>query len=201
MTRRFKDVIQFRISLNEIEPEIWRRIRVPATYTFWDLHVAIQDAMGWLDYHLHAFRVKAPLTGATDTIGIPDPDGFEDDDTLRGWDIDLTDYLSPSNPRAEYEYDFGDSWEHTVLLEDVLPREKSAKYPVCIEGARACPPEDCGGPPGYWKFLRAIRDVTHKEHESMRIWAGKQFDPTLFEKDAIKFDDPEKRWKVAFENR
>ena len=116
---------QFRIALKEIEPAMWRRIQVPAEYSFWDLHVAVQDAMGWLDSHLHAFEMpdaKAPKQKAR--FGIPGElfDDYDDDETLSGWEYRIADCFTLANARAEYVYDFGDHWDHDIVLEDILPR-------------------------------------------------------------------------------
>ena len=194
-----RDTLQFRIGLTEIEPPIWRRIEVPASYSFWDLHVAIQDSLGWLDYHLHAFRTSNPKTGALDEIGIPDEDAFEGEPVcLPGWQIPATMYFQQPGDRAEYEYDFGDSWQHEVVLEAVRQREANTKYPRCLAGARACPPEDCGGPSGYAELLATIADPTHEEHESTLQWLGGRFDPEAFDARKVRFDNPKKRWRIAF---
>ena len=193
-------VYQFRLALVGIEPPIWRRIQVPDTYSFWDLHVALQDAMGWLDYHLHVFRVPGPGTGEVEQIGIPDDDPFEGDKpTLPGWEIPITRYFSRPGTTVPYEYDFGDGWEHELTLEAVLPRQAGRKYPVCIDGARACPPEDCGGVYGYENLLTVIQDPTNEEHESMLEWIGGGFDPDRFDPKRVLFDDPARRYKLAFE--
>ena len=141
---------QFKVTLMGIDPAVWRRIVVPADYSFWDLHVAIQDSMGWLDCHLHAFRLRNPDTGEAVEIGIPDDDPFDGQpQPLIGWDTPLVAYFRLPGDRADYEYDFGDGWEHEVLLEHITSRLPSGQYPVCLEGARACPPEDSGGVHGY----------------------------------------------------
>lgn len=144
-----RSTLQFKVTLAEVEPPVWRRIEVPASYTLWDLHVAIQAAMGWLDYHLHMFRLRSPVTGETDEIGIPDEDAFEGDPVcLAGWEVPVAAYFDAVGTRASYEYDFGDGWVHEVELEAVGRRQSKTKHPRCLGGRRACPPEDCGGPPG-----------------------------------------------------
>ena len=190
---------QFRVTLKGIEPEVWRRIVVPAKYSFWDLHVAIQDAMGWLDYHLHAFRIHNRDTGEADQIGIPG-DSFQDDDPfLPGWAIPIVQYFREPGDRADYEYDFGDGWEHEVVLEETAARSLRKRYPVCLTGARACPPEDCGGVHGYEEMLAVLRDPSHEEHESMVQWVGGKYDPAAFSPAKVRFDNPKKRWQNAFE--
>jgi hypothetical protein len=190
---------QFKVSLKEIEPTIWRRIEVPAIYSFWNLHVAIQDAMGWLDYHLHVFYVPNPETGVIAEIGIPDDEPFEDDlVSLPGWEIPLTEYFIKPGDRADYEYDFGDGWEHEIVLEKIQSRVPKAKYPRCLDGARACPPEDCGGIGGYESMLEVISDPSHEEYESTMTWLGRRYDPESFDPKKVKFDNPKKRWRIAF---
>jgi hypothetical protein len=196
-----RHTLQFKVQLRDIRPAIWRRIEVPAGYTFWDLHVAIQDAMGWLDYHLHIFRLRDPLTKEESQIGIPDPDPFVDEpDVLPGWEIPVIQYLKEAHDRAAYEYDFGDGWEHDLVLEAIGARQTNTKYPRCLAGARACPPEDCGGPGGYAELLKTIAKPTHPEYESMITWLGGPFDPEAFDPRGVKFDNPKRRWRVAFTN-
>ena len=192
-------VYQFKVGLLEIAPPIWRRIQVPETYSFWDLHVAIQDAMGWLDYHLHLFRIRKPGTGEVVQIGIPDDDPFEGDEPiLPGWEVPMARYFTRPGVVARYDYDFGDGWEHAITLEAILPRQKGKKYPLCLGGAQACPPEDCGGIGGYEDLLALIRDPSHEEHENMLQWLGGRFDPEKFDAKKVKFDNPAKRWQLAF---
>ncbi len=193
-------VCQFRITLRDIEPPVWREIEVPATYSLWDLHVAIQDAMGWKDCHLHAFRLHDPKTGVQVEVGIPDEDAFDDSEPLlAGWEHPLREFFVEPGTSAEYEYDFGDGWEHDVLFQAVVPRIKGRKYPRCIGGARACPPEDCGGTHGYANLLAVIFDPLHEEFESTMTWLGGAFDPERFEAAKVRFDNPRTRWKRAFQ--
>jgi hypothetical protein len=140
MSRKYEKVYQFKITLEGIRPPVWRRIQVPETYTFWDLHVAIQDSMGWTDTHLHHFEIENPLTGRREEIGIPDDD-FMELKIRPGWKRKIANYFSSQNDKAEYVYDYGDNWEHSILLEKTLPRKESIVYPVCNGGTRACPPE------------------------------------------------------------
>lgn len=196
-TRR--PILQFKVQLRDIKPAIWRRIEIPGSYTFWDLHVAIQDAMGWLDSHLHAFRIGDRRTGAEVEIGIPDPDGFEGDpERLPGWRVPVMEYLAEAGDRAQYDYDFGDGWEHDLLLEELTPRQAKTKYPRCLAGSRACPPEDCGGPGGYAQLLETLANPSDPEHESMLEWLGGPFDPEAFDPHEVRFDNPKKRWQIAF---
>lgn len=190
---------QFKVTLKGIEPPIWRRIVVPATYHFWELHVAIQDAMGWLDCHLHAFRLRNPDTDTIEEIGIPDDAPFEDDrPCLPGWEVPIAAYFRNPGDRSVYIYDFGDGWEHDLLLEEIIARQPKKKYPRCLDGARACPPEDCGGIRGYEDLMQILSDSSHEEYESTLQWLGGRYDPEAFDPKKVRFDDPKKRWKRAF---
>lgn len=192
--KTFSQVYQFKITLQNIKPPIWRRIQVPEIYTFWDLHVAIQDAMGWSGYHLHEFEIVNPLTGLKVNIGgIPDEEFGRK--ILPGWRQKISNYFSMENRSADYMYDLGDNWGHKIQLEKMLPCDKNIKYPVCTAGERACPPEDCGGVWGYEELLEAIMDPKHQRHEEMLEWAGGEFDPEHFDPKEINFD---KRRKIAF---
>ena len=196
-------IYQFKIELAEIEPTIWRVIQVPSKYTFWDLHVAIQDAMGWLDYHLHVFRMKMPHKKSYTEIGIPHED-FDDDKILPGWQIFIADYFTEPGKSAIYDYDFGDSWSHYVLLEGILLKEKGVKYPICIQGERACPVEDCGGVPGYYNMVEILANPKHPEYMEYIEWLKGHainyfpYDPSNFDPGKVHFWNPKKRFEMAF---
>jgi len=195
---RIKQVFQFKVSLLGIRPEIWRRIQVPETYSFWDLHVAIQDAMGWMDYHLHEFKILNQKIGEKVSIGIPDPDMLDDIEMLPCWELAISDYFSMENPQSDYEYDFGDGWQHVVQLEEIIPEDPKIAYPICIAGEQACPPEDCGGDWGYQNLLKILSNPADEEYESMLTWVGGKYDPDHFDPAEITFDDPRERWEIAF---
>ena len=196
MKRKFDRVYQYKITVRGIKPPIWRRIQVPETYMFGDLHVAIQNSMGWVDYHLHEFEIVDPSTGLMVNIGPPDDDGFHE--VLPEWKQKVAYYFSMKNRSADYVYDFGDNWEHKLQLEKILPREKTINYPICIKGKRACPPEDCGGVWGYEELLEIIENPDHEEYEGMLEWLGGGFDPEEFDPNEVSFGDPDKRRKNAF---
>ena len=172
---------------------------MPDNYTFWDLHVAIQDVMGWWDAHLHAFRMLNPEKGIEEEIGIPDED-FADPEhmILAGWKQKVSKYFSAQNDKALYIYDFGDYWEHELKLEKIIARDKQKDYPVCVAGRRACPPEDCGGPPGYADVVEVLSDPEHDAYESILEWVGGKFDPEHFKVIEVDFDDPKSRWDFNF---
>ena len=195
-------VLQFRVSLLGISPEIWRRIIVPTTYSFWDLHVAIQDAMGWLDYHLHQFELEGAGRRHS-LVGIP---GEVSDQGVRpGWEVGLSEFFSRPGQVAIYRYDFGDGWRHQVLLEGIVLGDPGAGYPVCTDGRRGCPPEDCGGEAGYEELLQALANPRHKRHREFILWLKGHaknyypFDPETFDPKAVRFANPGQRLQQAFE--
>ena len=192
-------ILQFKVTLRGIRPQIWRRLQVPASYTFWDLHVAIQDAMGWADCHLHAFRIEHPDSESLEVLGIPNEEWIPGQQaTVPGWEIQILDYFQTLGDKAEYEYDFGDSWIHDVVLEEMLPPERGAEYPRCLAGRRACPPEDCGGIPGYKELIEVMNDPAHERRTNLVDWLGKGYEPESFDAAKVRFDDPEERWQRAF---
>lgn len=202
---RSSSIYQFRITLEGISPPVWRRILVPERYSFWDLHVAIQDSMGWLDCHLHAFELAALGSNKQIEVGIP---GDEFDRSVTpGWKKALNEYFLRPGIAAGYNYDFGDDWLHEVVLEQILLQEKSTRYPKCIAGERACPPEDCGGVSGYLDLVRVLRSPKHKEYPSMVAWLKGHaknywpYDPDHFDPASVRFSDPRKRWAKAFSER
>jgi len=196
-----QQALLFRIELQNILPSIWREVLVPSSYSFWDLHVAIQDSMGWRDCHLHAFHVQDLHSAALIEIGIPDAEIVPDTNSvLAGWEVPLRTYLNEVGQAVNYEYDFGDSWEHRIVLKEITRQEQDARYPICVGGERACPPEDCGGIWGYQSLLEAINDPLHEEHETRMNWLGTEFDPEHFDPAKVRFDDPKQRWKQAFEH-
>ena len=158
--------------------------------------------MGWLDYHLHEFRLFDATAKQIVSIGIPGDDDPEDRPVIAGWEVPLSRYFERrgSQPApAMYAYDFGDDWEHVLLHEGMESAEESLTYPRCKSGARRCPPEDCGGVHAYEEFLKAIANRSHPEHRSMLDWAGGTYYPDAFDPKAVVFDNPRDRWKKAFE--
>lgn len=176
---------------------------MPANYTFWDLHVAIQDSMGWLDYHLHIFRIKMPNKKTLTEIGIPDEE-YDDQIILPGWQIPIAEYFTMPGKQAMYDYDLGDNWLHYILLEGILLKEKDIKYPICIRGERACPPEDCGGVSGYYNMVEILSNLEHPEHLEYVEWLKGHaknyypYDPSNFDPSKVHFRNPKKRFKMAF---
>lgn len=169
-------IYQFKITLRHITPVIWRRIQI-SDCTLADLHEYIQATFGWWNYHLHEFKID----GVSYMPPMPDGDDFglqaEDES-----DIFISSLIPNSGrkPRWDYIYDFGDGWEHQIQFERLLSAAPKTKYPLCAEGARACPPEDCGGPWGYAEYLDAISNPTHENHSDLMDWRG-PFDAEAFD--------------------
>ena len=170
-------ILQIKVVLRYIKPPIWRRILVPSDTALHQLHGILQATMGWMDCHLHQFIVRGVAYGS------PDLDiDFDVRDESR---VRLRQALPSVGDKIEYQYDFGDGWEHEIIVEKVLPPEEGAQYPVCVKGKRACPPEDCGGIPGYYNLLEALQDPSHPDHEELSEWVGGPFDPEAFELDEV----------------
>ncbi|MBN1412133.1 MAG: plasmid pRiA4b ORF-3 family protein, partial [Spirochaetales bacterium] len=138
-------------------------------------------------------------TGKLKEIGMPDDPGFSEFPVLAGWEVKLADWFSEKNNKVDYTYDFGDDWNHEVVLEKVLPKESGKRYPVCLDGKRACPPEDCGGVYGYERFLEIIKNPDDEEYKETMAWCDEDFDPDYFDCNEIKFDSPKKRLKYMFD--
>ena len=165
----------FKIELYDIQPKIWRRLELKSASSLSVLHRAIQASMGWSESHIHQFEMNGLFYG---------PD--------YAWDPDFGPRLLSQNKHLQtlfkrpgeylrYDYDFGDGWSHLVKFERWCDSEKSEKHPLCIDGARACPPEDCGGPPGYYHLLEILGNPKNEEYASMLEWTGGGFDPEQFE--------------------
>jgi len=167
-------VYQLLISIIDIEPPIWRRIQVTGDTKLDFLHAILQTTMGWFDEHLHEFEIRGKLY--TDPSTSMDEPGAIDEKT-----VNLAELLPYEEEKFLYVYDLGDWWRHDILVEKILPREKGTRYPVCLEGSRACPPEDCGGTSGYAELLEALGDPSHEEHEAMFDWLQGDFDSEKFD--------------------
>lgn len=165
-------IFQLKITLRDIRPPIWRRIQVPADIKLGKLHRVIQDAMGWTDSHLHAFRV------GTENYGVPDPNFGDDFRSERNMHLDS---LVEEGGRLIYEYDFGDNWQHEILIEKALPVKAGMHYPHCLAGKRACPPDDCGGVWGYQNLLEILANPKHEEYEETLEWLGGEFNSEAFD--------------------
>ena len=188
-------VYKFRIELNGIRPLIWRQIQVPEDYTFWELHVALQDAMGWRHMELHQFDVSNLRTGESESIGLPYVDMDWEAKASAGWDFYIADYFRPESLPAVYTYDFGYRWTHSITLETISPTVPGVKYPCCLRGERACPPEEIGGVDGYYDFVMVMGNPDHDDHREIREWYGRKYYPEKFSPEKVKFSDPRRRLK------
>ena len=193
--------LQFLVVLMESDPLVWRRIRVPDDYSFWDLHVAIQDAMGWTDSHLHVFQLVDPTDGGIRLIGIPDDEFPDERPCEAGWEVAIGRHFDwdslRRSPATTYVYDFGDDWRHSIVFERIVPAA-TTRRPRCIAGERACPPEDCGGIPGFDALREVLSDPAHPERAEVESWLEGRSDFGAFDPEAVRFDDPKKRWRRAF---
>ncbi len=175
-------IFQFNISIDDIHPPIWRRLQVPGDITLFKFHFIIQIAMGWTNSHLHEFYIDDYIYGTL----------FEDDWEPREIrpekDFLLEQVIQDQGFKFAYLYDFGDSWRHTILVEDIVEPSPGQYYPTCLDGARACPPEDVGGTWGYEEFLAAIADLHHPEHNNYLTWVGGDYDPEAFDRNRTDED-------------
>ena len=166
-------LLQVRITLRDVDsPPVWRRVLIPAAYSLDRVHAVIQAAMGWENFHLHAFRVGGVSYGAPDR---DDELGYRDETKIR-----LAD-LAATAKRIDYEYDFGDSWEHEFVVEARVVAADDGVYPACVAGEGACPPEDCGGSYGFAEFKELLAGPPSAEREEMLEWAGGGYDPARFD--------------------
>jgi hypothetical protein len=174
-------VFQLKVTLRDTKPAVWRRVLVEGSSTLDHVHEVIQAAFGWWNYHLHDFEIDGSKHG------VPDPD---DDD----WGVPTTDEsgvrldsIAGPGSRFLYRYDFGDNWRHDVVVETVLPTDELMVVPACVDGRRACPPEDCGGTGGYEDLLKILADPRHPEYRERHEWMGRDYDPAAF--DPSEFED------------
>jgi hypothetical protein len=166
------DWYQLKITLKNMKPAVWRRFVVPEDLLLPELHLVIQTVMGWYNSHLHQFKIDGEFYA--------EPDEYSVDRCIDYKSIKLNQVITSEKQGFEYEYDFGDGWEHKIELEKILTQH-SQQYPSCLAGKRACPPEDCGGPFGYVDLLKIISDNKHEEYEETMEWLGDGFDPDIFD--------------------
>ena len=165
-------VLQVRITLRYVDdPPVWRQLLIPAAYPLSRVHRVVQAAMGWEDCHLHAFQIGKTTYG-------PDPEGelgYADETKARLGDV------ARVRTRIGYEYDFGDGWEHEILVEARAAAEAGKIYPACIAGEGACPPEDSGGAYGFAELKELLAGPPSAERDEMLEWAGDDYDPARFD--------------------
>jgi hypothetical protein len=165
-----------RITLKGVCPPIWRLVQVTGTLSLAGFHEVIQKAFGWTDSHLHQFHIAGELYGQPDNF-----DKAVGDEAA----VTLAQAVGARTKRFLYVYDFGDNWEHEVVIEKIMAGNSGSAGPLCLGGLRHGPPEDCGGPPGYRDFLEAIGNPGHEEHEALLEWVGGSFDPEAFDLVAV----------------
>jgi hypothetical protein len=169
------DIVKLKVTLQGISPPIWRRLLIPAAMTLRDLHDSLQTSMGWEDAHLHDFNIAGERFGDPSTT----------DDVANEARMTLDRVGKAGISRFKYTYDFGDDWEHLIVIEGTVLRAEGKHYPACVAGKRACPPEDCGGVPGYYHLLKVMADPTHPAYEDMSEWVNEDFDPEAFSAEAV----------------
>lgn len=170
------DIYQPRVTLLHSRPAIWRRLLVPTRTKLSELHAILQGAFGWHECHLHQFTTADDRRFTDQSMMIDSDEDLEDERKAT-----LADHLSLDQPRMLYEYDFGDGWEHGIELQEVIAPDPKIRYPRCVAGKNAGPPEDCGGVWGYADLIKIMKNPQHPEHAEYREWLGRDLDPTAFD--------------------
>ena len=165
-----------KVTLRSIRPPVWRRIEVRSDMRLDQLACLLVVAMGWEGYHLDQFRIGETLYLTADL----DPPLFGPK-PLKASRYRLANVLPHSGDRMKWDYDFGDGWEHDVVVEAIENAHENTIYPRCVKGRRACPPEDCGGVWGYENLVEALADRAHPEHAELTEWLGRSYDPVHFD--------------------
>lgn len=188
-------IYHLKVSLEGIEPLIWRRLQVPGNASLGWLHAVIQVAMGWTNSHLHQFIVGKQMY-SDPSFDLDEPE--DSTDILDENRVAILDIARRVKSTFRYEYDFGDSWQHKIAVEKILnPDPAVATVARCLDGARACPPDDCGGVWGYGDLLQIIKDPKHEEYESTREWLGENFEPEAFDRDGVNKSLQYLKWPRA----
>lgn len=192
-----KAVYQLRITLKHVRPPVWRQVQVPMDFRLEQLHALIQIVMGWGDHHLHEFELASPSGrrksgrrfAPTEVM-----DEFFDDEVEDESEVSIGELCPKVNDKLSYVYDFGDHWIHEIQVQEILPASPDEQYPHCLKGKRACPPEDCGGIPGYERLLEVLSDPEDEEYGELLDWAGEDYDPEAFDLDAVAGELREIDW-------
>jgi len=177
-----QNVFQLKLTLRYIKPPIWRRVLVPDNILLGDLHYIIYPAMGWGGFHMHCFRFGGGFNPVeyAGTMTVEDCGSH-----IRHEDsVSLAQMIKRRGQTFSYEYDFGDGWQHEIKVEKVLTFDPTMRLPVCLAGERACPPEDCGGVPGYYHVLEVLKEASTSEQKQFREWVG-LYDPEHFDLEAV----------------
>lgn len=169
-------VFKLKITLADIKPAIWRRVETPDC-TLEALHEVIQRCFNWENYHMWEFAVSRE-----ERYGARDDEEMGSTDAGR---VSLSQLAARGVKKIAYTYDFGDNWDHVITFEKPVARDAAAKYPRCVAGERAGPPEDCGGPWGYANLLDILADPKHEEYAERLEWVGGEFDPVAFDIKAV----------------
>lgn len=171
-------ILQFKITLKHSNPKIWRRFLIDDSLMFNDLHLVIQNVMGWTNAHLYQFVFER-------NSYIGNPELLESDDVADDSITQLSVIFDKPKVKMLYEYDFGDSWEHELVLEKILEKIPDQQYPYCLAGEMNSPPEDCGGIPGFYYHLDVLKNKKHKDHKAIKEWMGPGYDPTFFDIEVV----------------
>ena len=173
-------IYQIKVTLKETDPLIWRRILVPSNITLHRLHLILQEVMGWTNSHLYRFMVDK------NEYSTPDPENYFDElDCIDSRRTKLDFVVTAKGDKFSYEYDFGDGWEHKLIVEGISEPIAGNSYPVCVKGERNCPPEDCGGPYGFKRLLGIIANPEHAEYREMIEWLGSGYQPAFFSAEEV----------------
>ena len=180
MSKKAEKIYVLEISLDDINPRIWRKVEVPSTFTFYQLHLTIIGAMdGWSGGHQHEFEYYVGNSPVYKRIGNAAFDFIDDDPMIDENKAKICDYI-PKYKNMFYVYDMGDNWEHRItLLEEIEPK-KNTIYPRCVDGKRACPPEDCGSYPGYEDLCEKLAGPNCPEKRELKEWLGRPYNPDRF---------------------
>jgi hypothetical protein len=180
LATKSRSAFQLKITLRDVTPPVWRRVQTPDC-TLAEFHQTIQAVMGWQNCHMHEFHVGDTRVVAREMEEFEEtPEGSRLETEVR-----LSDIYAAGEKRFGYMYDFGDGWEHEIKIEKTLLRNVVGEDPTCTGGARACPPDDVGGPFGYEEFVAALADASHERHAELSEWYGEDFDPARFELEEV----------------
>ncbi len=176
-----KKAYQILIELRGSQPKIWRRLLISPQMSLYDLHRTIQLAMDWDNSHMHHFIKNKKIYA----LRTPWDDYWEEMGCIDYSEMKVSDLLKRKGSRMLYEYDFGDSWYHDIIVEKTNVESTHKTLPVCLEGENNSPPEDCGGIWSYMNILEILKDPEHEEYDEWVEWMSEDFDPTYFDKDKL----------------
>lgn len=171
-------ILQFKITLKESNPKIWRRFLIENTLMFYDLHLVIQNVIGWTNSHLYQFVYER-------NSYIGNPELLERSEVADDRETELSAIFDKPKIKMIYEYDFGDGWEHELVLEKIIDKNSTQQYPFCIEGEMNCPPEDCGGIYGFMDMMQKFKNKKHPEHADIAEWLGEDYNQDDFDLEAV----------------